>query len=261
MRFPARRLLTRSISEAVALARAGTGARTGLRVLMYHAVGSAATGDKLGIYSISPERFSRQIAALAARHRDAIVNLAQGVPPTDQLRIALTFDDGYRDNLRCAAPILQRQGIPFTVFACAGFIQNGSVEYLSKAELRELASMPGATIGSHGLSHTRLTELTSSALRNELVTSKRFLEDVTGREVTSLSYPHGVVDRRVRDAAEAAGYALGACSRFGVNNPACDPLLLSRTDILGIDSVRVFNQKLHGDWDWYRWRDTFVALR
>jgi hypothetical protein len=30
--------------------------------------------------------------------------------------------------------------------------------------------------------------------------------------------------------------------------------LLCRSDILGVDSVRVFRQKLHGDWDWYGWR-------
>ena len=226
---------------------------------MYHSVGGAAVGDKLGIYNISPELFARQISTLAFIHGNAFAPLGQDPPPTDRLRISLSFDDGYRDNLYCAAPILQQHGVPFTVFACAGFIQSKSDKYLSKTELRELASISGATIGSHGFSHTRLTELDANALRDELVTSKRFLEDVTGREINSLSYPHGAANKRVRDAAENAGYKLGACSRFDINRRSCDPLMLSRTDILGIDSIRVFNQKLRGDWDWYQWRSTTFA--
>jgi len=69
-----------------------------------------------------------------------------------------------------------------------------------------------------------------------------------------ISYPFGAVDRRVRDTAEKAGYLLAACSRFDINDISRDPFLLCRTEITGNDSVRVFQQKLHGDWDWYRWK-------
>ncbi len=257
-----RRLLTRCLSEAVALMRSESAPRAGLRVLMYHAVGTPAAGDKLGIYNISPALFASQIEAMTTTHSDIeFVALAHTAPSKGQLRIAVTFDDGYRDNLHAAAPVLQEQGIPFTVFACTNFIRSNSGEYLSKAELQKLASIPGATIGSHGVSHTRLTELSAYALRDELISSKCFLEDVTGKAVVSLSYPHGAVNRRVRDAAEDAGYAIGTCSRFDINGPGCDALTLARTDILGIDSVRIFKQKLRGDWDWYRWRSTAVAIR
>ena len=124
----------------------------------------------------------------------------------------------------------------------------------------EIAALPGVSIGSHGATHTPLTQLDARALENELLTSKRTLEDITGRAITSLSYPHGAVDRRVRDAAAAAGYAIGASSRFDINAAGRDPLLLCRTDIHGNDSLRVFNQKLNGDWDWYRWRNPDPAL-
>ncbi len=250
-----RRKLTRGIAEAIALARTAAAPRAGLRVLMYHAVGTPAADDKLGIYSIDPALFGRQIAALAGYAGSTIIGLGQGLPAAGQLRVAVTFDDGYRDNLYRAAPLLREYGIPFTVFVCTGFMRQQSGDYLSAGELRELGALPGATIGSHGVTHARLTSLDDRALREELVASRAYLEDTSGRAVTSLSYPHGAVDRRVRDAAEAAGYTIGACSRFDINGPERDPLLLCRTDILGVDSVRVFQQKLHGDWDWYRWRN------
>jgi len=254
-----RRIFTRGVSGTIGLARCAAAPGAGFRVLMYHAVGSAAADDALGIYSIAPDLFAQQIAALADYDSASIVGLEEGLSATEPLRVAVTFDDGYRDNLYRAAPALQKHGIPFTVFVCTGFMRQDSGNYLTPGELRELAALPGVTIGSHGATHTPLTGLDARALHDELATSKAYLEDVMGRTVTVLSYPHGAVDRRVRDAAAAAGYTIGACSRFGSNGPARDPLLLCRTDVLGIDSVRVFKQKLHGDWDWYRWRSADPA--
>ena len=253
------RIAARGVSGAIALARCAAASRSGFRVLMYHAVGSAAADDTLGIYCISPELFAQQVAALIEYDNATLVSLEQGLTATATLRIAVTFDDGYRDNLYRAAPVLQAHSIPFTVFVCTGFMHEASGNYLAPAELRELAALPGVTIGSHGATHARLTDLDDRALRDELTTSKALLEEITGRSVTSLSYPHGAVDRRVRDAAAAAGYTVGATSRFDVNDATRDPLLLCRSDILGIDSVQVFKQKLHGDWDWYRSRSVDPA--
>ncbi len=59
---------------------------------------------------------------------------------------------------------------------------------------------------------------------------------------------------RVRDAVQRAGYELGTCSRFDINHPDRDVFMLNRCVILGSDTSRVFQQKLRGDWDWYRWR-------
>ncbi len=242
-----------------AAARAGRATRTGLRVLMYHSVGAAARGDTLGIYGIAPELFAAQMVALASA-AVVPVSLDSGMSAGSGLRVAVTFDDGYRDNLYRAAPLLQQHRLPFTVFACSGFIGDPSGNFLNAAELRELSALPDVTIGSHGATHVPLTGLDDRALREELSASKRALEDITGRPVNTLSYPHGAVDRRVRDAAAAAGYVIGACSRFDINDAARDPLLLCRTDIHGNDSVRVFRQKLHGDWDWYRWRSSDPAM-
>lgn len=251
------RALTRGIAETVSLLQRGQAPRAGLRVLMYHSVGSRAIGDTRGIYGIAPGLFKQQMTALAL-HED-LACAALDTPGMAPSRVAITFDDGYRDNLHVAAPILLEHRLPFTVFVCSGFLRDTRGNFLSPAELRELAALPGATIGSHGATHTPLTRLDDAALREELVASKTALEDLTGRCVDAISYPHGAVDRRVRAAAAAAGYALGACSRFDINADDRDPLLLCRTDIHADDGLRVFNQKLDGAWDWYRWRSADPA--
>ena len=249
-----RRLTTRASGEAIALARVFRAPRAGLRVLMYHAVGSPALGDEKGIFGIAPDLFEAHMAALA-RYENATVTTVSSEHPGDSLmKVVITFDDGYGDNLHTAAPILERYSFPFTVFAVSEFVRKNASGFLSAAELRSLSARPGVTIGSHGASHIHLTQCEDKALKDELMSSKHYLEDIIGKPVSSLAYPYGAVNRKVRDAAENAGYSLGFTSHFDINGPKRDPLLLARVTVLGIDCVRVFEQKLHGDWDWYQWR-------
>ena len=221
---------------------------------MYHAIESKVPGDTLDIFRVSPELFKNQMAALAAFPNAGVTDIRNDDPASAPLQIAITFDDGYQDNLRLAAPVLLSHGFPFTVFATSDFIRSGNKPFLNPGELRELAALPGVTIGAHGATHTPLTKCDDRQLREELAGSKHYLEDLLGRPVTTLAYPHGAVDNRVRNAARSAGYDLGATSYFDINGDTSDRLLLARTTILAKDDVRAFRQKLQGDWDWYRWR-------
>jgi peptidoglycan/xylan/chitin deacetylase (PgdA/CDA1 family) len=170
------------------------------------------------------------------------------------LRVAVTFDDGYRDNLYAAAPILLKLQIPFTVFITTSFLQQDSRDYLSANELKELAALPGVSIGSHGVTHLPLVTCDNATLQHEVHDSRRRLEDWIGKRVDAIAYPFGSVNRRVRDVARDAGYAIGATSRFDINDAHRDPLLLCRSEIIAADTERVFRQKIRGAWDWYRWR-------
>jgi peptidoglycan/xylan/chitin deacetylase (PgdA/CDA1 family) len=221
---------------------------------MYHAVGTPVPGDSLGLYNIAPERFESHMRILAARHRDSIEPLGTVSLKASRPGIILTFDDGYLDNLTRAYPVLSLLGIPFTVFVTTAPVIAKESGYLGVKELRELDALDGVTIGAHGATHVPLAECGDRRLKEELAGSKACLEDLLGHPVDSLSYPHGSVNRRVRDAAEQAGFRIGATSRFDINPPGRDPLLLCRTDIWAGDSDGVFVEKLAGDWDWRRWR-------
>ena len=252
--------LKRTVQESIAslsstLFRYTSNPRSGFRVLLYHSISLGVKFDPHGMFTIDPHIFEKQMKILVKNTKVSLVCFSDCLKTisNSDLSVAVTFDDGYKDNLYTVAPIMQKYRIPFTVFVSTSFIQNENPDFLTAGELRELSMLPGVSIGSHGSTHTPLTELDDSMLANELSSSNKYLEGLTGREITSISYPHGRIDKRVRDAVEKSGYKLGASSLFGINNTPHDLLMLCRTCILGSDSVRVFRQKLHGAWDWYKW--------
>lgn len=219
--------LYRAISKA--WPRAGG---PGLRALMYHSVGGVFD-DPYGT-SIEPALFTAHADAL--KGRDSLL---------------LTFDDGYADTLTVAAPILLERRIPFTVFVTPAHLDSSPL-YLTSAQLKELAKT--ARIGAHGLTHRPLTGLSDEDLAAELAVSRKRLEDLIGRPVTTMSYPHGKVDARVRQAVAKAGYETAWCSRYGLNGPDVDPLLKRRTEITRWDTVDDLSLKVTGKWDWFALR-------
>lgn len=92
-------------------------------ILMYHRVASLES-DPWSL-AVAPERFEEQVAYLR-QHRapmpmqDLVQRLAAGTLPANA--VALTFDDGYLDNLAHAKPILERFQVPATVFIATGFV-------------------------------------------------------------------------------------------------------------------------------------------
>ncbi|MBI5631796.1 MAG: polysaccharide deacetylase family protein [Elusimicrobia bacterium] len=244
-------LAYRGLSRLWAL-RPAARPKAGLRALLYHSIGSTVPNDHYGL-SLSPRRFEEHLEALAEARADWEWALF-AKPRPDRLQVAITFDDGYKDTLRVAAPLLAKRGIPFTVFVASSYVLSKNSLYLTAKELKELSQFKNVLIGAHGHHHKALSSLGADALSNELVKSREILEDLLGKPVTTLSYPHGAVNRRVRDAASAAGYALGGCSRYGLNAPDRDPLLLCRTELTAWDTARDFSLKLEGSWDWFAWR-------
>lgn len=216
---------------------------------MYHSIGSRISDDTNGLYSLSPQRFKTHLDYLQGQqlNPDLAVHPFAALPNTG---ISITFDDGYRDNLEVAAPLLLEHGFTFHVFVNPSFVMSGEHQYLTVQSLRELASLPGVGIGAHGYRHKRLTKCTPSELDYELVASKKWIEDTIGREVTTMAYPHGAVNAEVQRAVAAAGYTIAASSKFGIVTPTSDRLALERTDIWSTDTIRTFRAKLHGNWDW-----------
>ena len=110
-------------------------------ILLYHRVARVATDPQL--LSVTPERFVEQLQ-LIADMRD-LVSLADLVRHRDERRyrqaVAVTFDDGYSDNLHGAKPLLERAGVPATVFVTSGHV--GGVRPFWWDELEELLLWPG----------------------------------------------------------------------------------------------------------------------
>lgn len=112
------RVAKRSAKRAVLRQRR----RHGL-VLLYHRVATPSS-DPWGL-SVSPEHFEQQLALLC-RNADIVPLSALDSRMQAGRRgrpvVALTFDDGYADNLHTALPLLERYGVPATVFVATGWI-------------------------------------------------------------------------------------------------------------------------------------------
>lgn len=250
LRPPARRAATWAYSRL----RFGACSRPGLRILAYHSIGTPIKEDISGIFNMAPGRFKQQMRHLSGQYANQFLPLEIEEVKRGAPGIMVTFDDGYRDSLSVVAPLHAELGIPFTVFVRTDSVSQRRAGFLGPNDVRELASMPGARIGSHSVTHPRLTDCDDLALARELCGSKAYLEDLLGKEIDLLAYPYGEVNRRVRDRAEEAGYRAGVTCRFDRNLPGRDPMLLSRVTIYAYDDLEMFEQKLQGKWDWYRWR-------
>jgi peptidoglycan/xylan/chitin deacetylase (PgdA/CDA1 family) len=92
-------------------------------VLMYHRV--SAEPDYLGL-AVAPTVFARQLEVLRSRMRvvplAALAARLADPTPLAEDEAAITFDDGYQDNLETALPVLKAHGLPATVFVATGFV-------------------------------------------------------------------------------------------------------------------------------------------
>lgn len=171
-------------------------------VLVYHTISSPAE-PLPGEIDISPEAFARQVDWLA-RWR-SVVPLIETLSPNKRRHpVALTFDDGFQDNLTVALPLLEKYSMPATVFVTPGFTGNES--YLARAEVRELSRHPLITIGAHGLWHRHFNHLTTDEARQELVEARRVLEEITDKKITLMAWPYGECNAQLEQLATECGY-------------------------------------------------------
>lgn len=157
--------------------------------------------------------------------------------------VALTFDDGYRDVLWNAAPVLRRLHMPATDFVITGRVGNRDPSFLSWGEIRRLETM-GFAIGSHTVHHVELTLLPPAQARYELVASRRALEEHLHRAVRWFAYPGGRADPTVAALVRHAGYALAVTTMPGDVQRADQPFLLRRNAIYSWTDLRGFEALL-----------------
>src|SRR5438067_10191616 len=125
------------------VARAGRRRRgAGPVVLLYHRIGQAAIDPQL--LSVTPEHFAEHLQAIDEEYRPTRLGDVLGdghkrsaPPPT----VVITFDDGYADNLLVAKPLLERTGIPATVFVASGCVRKDCRFWWD--ELERLLLQPG----------------------------------------------------------------------------------------------------------------------
>ena len=90
-------------------------------ILLYHRI--ACDGPDPHLQQVRPEHFAGHLGWL--RSVATVVPLADVVRPAAEPRVAITFDDGYADNLHVAKPLLESFGQPATVFVTSSAVGSG----------------------------------------------------------------------------------------------------------------------------------------
>jgi peptidoglycan/xylan/chitin deacetylase (PgdA/CDA1 family) len=224
----------------------------GVPMLMYHKLGARPLGVRLkGLY-VSRQLFERQLAGLRAA---GFTTGAYGTPVDDaqpskrtskksaspqgnaNKRIVLTFDDGFANVIKHGMEPLARHGfraIEFLVGNLLGGVNEWEIregeereQLMDAGHVREWIAA-GHEIGSHTLTHPFLTRISPARAREEVLGSKKLLEDKFGVAVRHFCYPYGDWNPAVRDLVVEAGYATACTTEFGVNTGATPAFELRR---------------------------------
>jgi peptidoglycan/xylan/chitin deacetylase (PgdA/CDA1 family) len=211
---------------------------TGQPILTYHNVGPRKRGVKIkGLY-VSPKLFARQMAELRAAefcapsHRSLFSR-----EPNQPACVWITFDDGFCDVFEHALPVLRRHSFSSIQFLVAGLLGKTN-EWMQKdskvverlmdeAQIRDWLAA-GQEIGSHTMTHPRLTQLSQVEAREQITASKKSLEDRFGVPINHFCYPFGDWNPAVRDLVVAAGYQTACTTITGLNTGAESPFELKR---------------------------------
>ncbi|MFH0855947.1 MAG: polysaccharide deacetylase family protein [Candidatus Omnitrophota bacterium] len=204
-------------------------------VLMYHSINPGAQKDNR--LSITPETFKRQMRFLKDRHYNVItleeaaaIIKSKKRPPARTL--AITFDDGYKDNYTYAFAVLKEYDFPATLFIIVNEVGRPQGDRLSWDDVKAMRASGIFTIGSHTLNHPYLTELTSrDDIIKEVRVSKEILEEKLGARVDAFSYPAGRFNEEIRQIVIESGYKFAVATNPGKRIPDDDAFAVKRLRI------------------------------
>lgn len=232
------------------------------RILTYHSVGKRDHEMNVGL-----DDFRDQMEWLA--DQGIVRTLSDAAEGAEG--VAITFDDGYADTLRIAAPVLAELGLSATVFIVAGRagmrltcdadLETGAL--MTWEEIREIETM-GWSVGGHTLTHRRLSRLTRMEQRTEIADCTRLLEDNLGHTIEAFAYPYGSAldyNETSKELVRASGYSFAVSNRFGPNTPGCDRWALRRMWIDRTDTLDSFCAKVEGHLDGMVWLDSPLGIR
>jgi|SRR3989344_7213268 len=199
-------------------------------IVLYHRV--AKTGLDPHFLCVEPEVFREQLKFFKENFN--IMPLGQIVKWIKEGKLkhnslAITFDDGYADNLHNALPILKELNVPATIFVTSEYIDSSKPFYwdievqpqyrgksLTSQELIQLANSSLIEISAHTMTHPKLKTLSLKGQEIEIKTSRESIEKIIGKPLIGFAYPFGGLDSFDRNTIEiikAAGFSY-ACANI-----------------------------------------------
>ncbi len=215
-------------------------------VIAYHKI-DAPTNDIClrGAFTL-PKRFAKQMLFLKKQGfvfytaSELIDHYRENgrFPPK---AVAVTLDDGWKDNYTNAFPILRSLDIKATIFlvpSCIGQTSSKVVAdgekaraHLSEAEIIEM-SQYGIEFGSHTLNHHLIHQIPAEQVKFEVEESKAQIENMVQKPCRVLAYPAGFFTAQAKEIVKNAGYIAAFSTVYGSREGAFDLYALNRIEIL-----------------------------
>jgi peptidoglycan/xylan/chitin deacetylase (PgdA/CDA1 family) len=223
--IPAMRSSIRTVTERSMLAILRRAARSRPAILGYHGIGNCSRAEDPSLLQISPELFETQVRLMlmAGFRFVTVADLAARLVMEESAAglAALSFDDGMRNNLTAAAPILARFAIPATVYIAVSYIGGQSPwisgpegEMLNREEIRRLHAQ-GWEVGAHSVTHPDMSTLSYPECLSEITQSQQTLQELTGTPVRTFAYPFGSYGAEAVAASRASGMLASVTSASG----------------------------------------------
>lgn len=221
-----------------------------LPILMYHYISEIpADAD---VYrrdlTVTPDKFETQLQYLQAQGYQSVsladiyetLTSGEPLPPRP---IVLTFDDGYKDALTHALPLLQTYGFTGEFFVLATPAHFEAPAYMTWNEIGVMADA-GMSIQAHGRDHYDLTGRNYDFLVYQVLGAREAVEAHTGRPVTFFCYPSGRHDAAVEAVVASAGYLGAVTTAWGTELRLDNRMTWPRIRIKGAWEIEEFARVL-----------------
>ncbi|MBI5749834.1 MAG: polysaccharide deacetylase family protein, partial [Nitrospinae bacterium] len=240
----------------------------GCYILVYHRVAD----ERHESVSASVKNFSRQISFLnkyfSIITMERLINSIKNREPLPLNSIVITFDDGYKDVFTNAYPILKKYNIPATVFITTDYIEGSGVRGQGSRMKMDLPLAPcplplimlswedilemidnNISIGSHSVSHPKLSLIVDDEVEIEVKKSKDIIQRHIKRDITCFSYPYGgrvFFNERIKEMLKRNGYQCACSTIYGINDLNSDLFELKRIPIEYYEDETIFMIKVFG---------------
>ena len=230
-------------------------------ILMYHSI-SLSPCKPDWRWSVSLCDFNAQLDILARYGFETMTvsQLLEATPLPDKA-VAITFDDGYMDNMQAYRALLKRN-MKATWYIASDSIDTKAKwqtdapvpQMLSVLQLSEFVAN-GMEIGSHSHSHQVMTLQNGEDQEYELRHSKQLLENIIAKPVNSFCYPYGAFDKTLTQRVKNCGYTNACTTQSGWALASGDPYRIHRISIFNGDTPDHFARKLAFADNNVTWRD------
>ena len=267
--------LYRTIGETSTALRLGPEGGKQLSILLYHKVNDLVDNPTTVPVAIFDQQLGR-LGELGYNvvDLDAVLDHYTLGEPLPDPAVLITFDDGYRDTLENALPVLQRHGFSAVIFIPVAYMEDETPlphetrlaergmhnRTLDWGLMRELDGA-GVRVESHGIAHRPLAEVTLDEAVREIAVSKLRLEGELGRPVRAYAYVKGSEAHfhpEHESILKQAGYEIAFTTISRANGVDTNPFRLGRYNVEPYPE-RTFDLVLSGACDLISLKDTVAG--